>query len=64
MLHNNCHKINNFIYYSGYLHGHVSYLTDECQACLLLLTVDADLFHELSEAKKKITEVNNITPPV
>lgn len=41
---------------SGYLHGHVSYLTDECQACLLLLTVDADLFHELSEAKKKITE--------
>lgn len=41
---------------SGYLHGHITYLTDDCQACLILLTVDAELFHELSEAKKKITE--------
>ncbi|PSN48504.1 Vacuolar fusion protein MON1 A [Blattella germanica] len=27
---------------SGFLHGHVSYLSDDCQACLLLLTVDRD----------------------
>ncbi|KAG8232572.1 hypothetical protein J437_LFUL012948 [Ladona fulva] len=41
---------------SGYLHGHVSYLSDDCQACLLLLTVDRDVFFTLSEAKQKIVE--------
>ncbi|XP_059475617.1 vacuolar fusion protein MON1 homolog A [Neocloeon triangulifer] len=41
---------------SGYLHGHVSYLSDDCQACLLLLTVDRDAFFTLSEAKQKISE--------
>jgi vacuolar fusion protein MON1 len=44
-------------YFSGYLHGHVSYLSDDCQACLLLLTVDRDAFFILSEAKQKISEV-------
>lgn len=43
--------------FSGYLHGHVSYLSDDCQACLLLLTVDRDAFFTLSEAKQKISEV-------
>lgn len=41
---------------NGYLHGHVSYLAEDCQACLLLLTVDRDVFFTLSEAKQKIVE--------
>ncbi|KAF4520638.1 hypothetical protein B566_EDAN007504 [Ephemera danica] len=41
---------------SGFLHGHVSYLSEDCQACLLLLTVDRDVFFTLSEAKQKIVE--------
>lgn len=49
-----CYNDNAF---SGYLHGHVSYLSDDCQACLLLLTVDRDAFFTLSEAKQKISEV-------
>lgn len=40
---------------SGYLHAHVSYLSD-CPACLLLLTVEKDSFFQLSEAKSKIEE--------
>jgi hypothetical protein len=47
----------NILFFSGYLHGHVSYLSDDCQACLLLLTVDRDAFFTLSEAKQKISEV-------
>jgi len=39
---------------SGFLHGHVSYLTDDCDACLLMLTTERDIFFELSEAKHKI----------
>lgn len=41
---------------SGFLHGHVSYLSEDCQACLLLLTVERDVFFTLSEAKQKIVE--------
>lgn len=41
---------------NGYLHAHVSYLTDDCPACLLLMSVDRDAFHTLSEAKERITE--------
>ncbi|XP_054277404.1 protein SAND [Macrosteles quadrilineatus] len=41
---------------SGFLHAHVSYLSEDCQACLLLLTVDHDLFFILSEAKQRIVE--------
>lgn len=44
----------------GFLHAHVSYLSDDCQACLLLLSVEKDVFFTLSEAKQKITEVNRI----
>lgn len=43
----------------GFLHGHVSYLADDCQACLLLLSIEKDDFSTLSEAKQKITEVYN-----
>lgn len=42
---------------SGYLHAHVSYLAEDCQACLLLLSIERDAFFFLSEAKRKITEV-------
>lgn len=41
---------------NGYLYTHVSYLSDDCQACLVLLTVDREAFFTLSEAKTKITE--------
>lgn len=41
---------------SGFLYGHVSYLAEDCQACLLLLTVERDVFFVLSEAKQKIVE--------
>lgn len=43
---------------NGYMHAHVSYLTDDCEACLLLMSVERDhsVFSVLSEAKRKITE--------
>lgn len=41
---------------SGFLYGHVSYLSEDCQACLLLLTVEANVFFLLSEAKQRIVE--------
>lgn len=55
-----CAKQIFFFVFSGFLHAHVSYLSDDCQACLLLLTVDHDLFFVLSEAKQRIVEVNKI----
>lgn len=41
---------------SGFLHAHVSYLTEDSSACLLLLTSDRNAFFELSQAKAKIVE--------
>lgn len=41
---------------SGFLYTHVSYLAEDCQACLLLLTVEPNVFFTLSEAKQKIVE--------
>lgn len=41
---------------NGYLHAHVSYLSSECEACLLIFTVDREQFYVLSDAKQKITE--------
>lgn len=41
---------------NGYLHAHISYLSDDCQACLLLLSVGRDVFFKLSDAKKLITD--------
>lgn len=40
----------------GFLHGHVSYISEDCQACLLLLTVQRDAFFPLSQAKHTIAE--------
>lgn len=45
---------------NGYMHGHVSYLSEDCQACLLLLTVDRDVFFVLSDAKQVRVIVNRI----
>ena len=36
---------------SGFLHAHVSYLTDNSPACLLLVTTDRNAFFSLSEAR-------------
>lgn len=41
---------------NGFLHAHVSYLGDDCEACLLLLSADSESFFTLSKAKKNITE--------
>ncbi|XP_050432408.1 protein SAND isoform X2 [Adelges cooleyi] len=41
---------------SGFMHAHISYLAEDCQACLVLLTIDHNLFFLLSDAKRKITE--------
>ncbi|XP_034826385.1 vacuolar fusion protein MON1 homolog [Maniola hyperantus] len=41
---------------TGFLHGHVSYISEDCQACLLLLTVQRDAFFPLSQAKHTIAE--------
>ncbi len=46
------------IIFRGFVHAHVSYLSDECQACLVLLTVDRESFFPLSEAKQKIVDVS------
>ena len=40
----------------GFLHAHVSYLTDDSPACLLLLTLDRNAFFDLSAARGKIIE--------
>ncbi|KAF9423718.1 hypothetical protein HW555_001044 [Spodoptera exigua] len=41
---------------TGFLHGHVSYISEDCQACLLLLTVQRDAFFPLSQAKHTIAD--------
>nr|CAG4640753.1 EOG090X03TW [Eulimnadia texana] len=41
---------------SGFLYAHVSYLSDDCQSCLVFLTTNRDSFFALSEAKQKIVE--------
>lgn len=41
---------------SGFLHAHVSYLSDTCPACLVLLTADRNAFFSLSAAKAKVVE--------
>jgi len=41
---------------AGFLHAHVSYISDACQACLILLTADRNAFFALSAAKAKIVE--------
>ncbi|XP_050316144.1 vacuolar fusion protein MON1 homolog A [Anthonomus grandis grandis] len=46
---------------SGFLYAHVSYLAEDCQACLILLTVEKDMFYPLNNAKQKIVEKLRVT---
>ncbi|KAG4066098.1 hypothetical protein HA402_001345 [Bradysia odoriphaga] len=39
---------------NGYLYTHVSYLSDDCQACLVLLTVDREAFFRYPRLKQKL----------
>lgn len=48
------------IFFSGFMHAHVSYLTEDCPACLIMLTVEKDIFFELSDAKGKIIAVRSM----
>jgi hypothetical protein len=41
---------------SGFLHAYVSYISEECPACLILITVDRNAFFQLSEARTRIKE--------
>nr|CAG4646153.1 EOG090X03TW [Macrothrix elegans] len=41
---------------SCFLYVHASYLSDDCQACLLLFSTDRDSFFALSDAKKNIVD--------
>lgn len=41
---------------SGFLHAHVSYLSDNNPSCLLLITTDRNAFFSLSGARAKIVE--------
>jgi hypothetical protein len=41
---------------SGFLHAYVSYIAEDCPACLVLITVDRNAFFPLSEAKRLIKE--------
>jgi hypothetical protein len=41
---------------SGFLHAYVSYLGEECPACLVLITADRNSFFKLSEARGQIKE--------
>jgi len=41
---------------SGFLHAHVSYLSDNNPACLLLITTDRNAFFSLSGARAKVVE--------
>lgn len=38
---------------NGFLHAHISYLTEDCNACLLLMSTERDVFFDLQEAKKE-----------
>jgi len=43
------------------MYAYISYLDEPCNACLLLLTVDNGAFSVLSECKKKVVEVRDLT---
>lgn len=41
---------------TGYLYTYLSYVSEDCDACLLLMSVEAGAFETLSNAKSKITD--------
>ena len=52
------HNCSIFVFFSGYLYAHISYLEDDCPACLLLLSTDRNAFFELAETRLKTLEVS------
>ena len=52
------HNCSIFVSFSGYLYAHISYLEDDCPACLLLLSTDRNAFFELAETRLKTLEVS------
>ena len=51
-----CHG--NFRSYRGFLHAHVSYLSDNSPACLMLLSNDREKFFTLQECRQRIVSVS------
>ncbi len=49
-------KKRGFSVFRGFLHTHISFLTDSCPVCLMLLTVDRNAFFEMSEVRRKFLE--------
>ena len=47
-------KLSKLLYFSGFMHAHVSYLIEGSPVCLFMLTVERDIFFALSEARRKI----------
>ena len=47
-------------FFSGYLYAHISYLEDNCPACLLLLSTDRNAFFELARSRQKTLEVSTV----
>lgn len=47
-------------FFSGYLYAHISYLEDNCPACLLLLSTDRNAFFELAGSRQKTIEVSTV----
>ena len=47
-------KLSKLLYFSGFMHAHVSYLVEGSPVCLFMLTVERDIFFALSEARRKI----------
>lgn len=43
--------------FSGFMQAHVSYLKEDHPACLIMLTVERNIFYEISETKKAIVQV-------
>ncbi|KFD51682.1 hypothetical protein M514_07378 [Trichuris suis] len=46
---------------NSFLSAHISYLSDDCPACLLLLTSDKGAFFEMSDLRRRIIEKLNRT---
>lgn len=41
---------------NGFLHAHISYISEDCDAALLLISADSESFFTLSSARTKILE--------
>jgi len=46
--------------FRGFLHAHVSYLSDSSPACLMLLSNDREKFFSLQESRQKIVAVSQL----